>query len=282
MKKKSTEPISPVVKWAGGKRQLLDTILPLIPRQMGTYCEPFLGGGAVLFAIQPKQAIVNDLNDDLINMYEVIRDDVEHLIVSLRRHRNTPEYYYAIRGCDRNKEGYEAMTPVEKASRFIYLNKTCYNGLYRVNAAGQFNTPFGKYRNPVISDETALRTVHEFLCSNSIRFFHEDFSRTIRRTSPGDFVYLDPPYDPVSDTSNFTGYSKEGFGREEQLRLKQCCDELTSRGVRFLLSNSSTAFIRELYQAYRICTVRAKRSVNSVAGGRGEIEEVLIRNYECE
>ena len=215
-------------------------------------------------------------------MDEVIQDGVEHLIVSLGRRRNTPEYYYAIRGCDRNKEGYEAMTPVEKASRFIYLNKTCYNGLYRVNAAGQFNTPFGKYRNPVISDETALRTVHEFLCSHSIRFFHEDFRRTIRRTSPGDFVYLDPPYDPVSDTSNFTGYSKEGFGREEQLRLKQCCDELTSRGVRFLLSNSSTAFIRELYQAYRICTVRAKRSVNSVAGGRGEIEEVLIRNYECE
>ena len=274
--------VSPVVKWVGGKRQLLDEIIPLIPKQMTAYCEPFFGGGAVLFSLQPAKAIVNDLNQDLITMYEVIRDEVDALIESLRKHENTPEHFYAVRDMDRDKAAYQAMPKVEKASRLIYLNKTCFNGLFRVNSSGEFNSPFGRYKNPNIVNEPILRAVNQYFCTNQIAFYHEDFEKTLDRLETGSFVYLDPPYDPVSDTASFTGYSKDGFGRTEQIRLKQCCDALTKRGIQFLLSNSATDFIKELYQDYPISIVKAKRAVNSNASSRGAIEEVLIRNYGIE
>ena len=274
--------VSPVVKWAGGKRQLLDEILPRMPRRISLYCEPFLGGGAVLFARQPKNAVVNDLNGDLMLVYEVIRDDVEALICSLRQHENTAEYFYRIRDFDRDKEFYGSLSRVEKASRLLYLNRTCYNGLFRVNASGEFNTPFGRYKNPTIVNEPVLRAVSRYLSSAHVRLLHEDFADTLRRVPRGGFVYLDPPYDPVSDTASFTGYSKGGFGREDQRRLRECCDDLTRRGVKFLLSNSSTDFIRELYAAYTVETVHATRAVNADAAGRGAVEEVLIRNYGAE
>lgn len=155
--------VAPVVKWVGGKRQLLDEITPLLPKRITTYCEPFLGGGAVLFSIQPANAIVNDLNEDLITVYEVIRDDIESLITSLKRHENTSEYFYTIRDMDRNKASYHALSKVEKASRLIYLNKTCYNGLFRVNSSGEFNSPFGHYKNPNITNEPVLRAVNKYL-----------------------------------------------------------------------------------------------------------------------
>lgn len=274
--------VSPVVKWAGGKRQLLDEILPRMPRRISLYCEPFLGGGAVLFARQPKNAMVNDLNGDLMLVYEVIRDDVEALIQSLRQHENTAEYFYRIRDFDRDKEFYGSLSRVEKASRLLYLNRTCYNGLFRVNASGEFNTPFGRYKNPTIVNEPVLRAVSRYLSAAHVRLLHEDFADTLRRVPEGGFAYLDPPYDPVSDTASFTGYSKGGFGREDQRRLRECCDDLTRRGVKFLLSNSSTDFIRELYAAYTVETVHATRAVNADAAGRGAVEEVLIRNYEIE
>ena len=274
--------VSPVVKWAGGKRQLLDEILPRMPRRISLYCEPFLGGGAVLFARQPKNAMVNDLNGDLMLVYEVIRDDVEALIQSLRQHENTAEYFYRIRDFDRDKEFYGSLSRVEKASRLLYLNRTCYNGLFRVNASGEFNTPFGRYKNPTIVNEPVLRAVSRYLSAAHVRLLHEDFADTLRRVPRGGFVYLDPPYDPVSDTASFTGYSKGGFGREDQRRLRDCCDDLTRRGVEFLLSNSSTDFIRELYAAYTVETVHATRAVNADAAGRGAVEEVLIRNYGTE
>ena len=229
--------VGPVVKWVGGKRQLLGEITPLLPKRIATYCEPFLGGGAVLFSIQPSKAIVNDLNGDLITVYEVIRDDVEALIESLKKHENTSEYFYAIRDMDRDKVQYQTLSKIEKASRLIYLNKTCFNGLFRVNSSGEFNSPFGHYKNPNIVNE------------------------------------------PVSDTANFTGYNKGGFDRNEQIRLKHCCDELTRNGIKFLLSNSATDFIKELYQEYDITIVKAKRAINVDASKRGAIEEVLIRNY---
>ena len=241
--------VAPVVKWVGGKRQLLDEITPLLPKRITSYCEPFLGGGAVLFSIQPTKAIVNDLNQDLITVYEVIRDDVESLLESLKKHENTAEYFYAIRDMDRDKEVYQAMSKVERASRLIYLNKTCFN---------------------------------KYFASSNITFYSEDFAETLKRVRKGGFVYLDPPYDPVSDTASFTGYNKGGFDRNEQIRLKQCCDELTRRGVKFMLSNSATEFIKELYGEYEITIVKAKRAINSDASKRGAIEEVLIRNYGTE
>lgn len=270
---------APVVKWVGGKRQLLPQILPLIPKRMSAYCEPFLGGGAVLFALQPRRALVNDLNQDLITVYRVIKEDADALIEHLSRHENTPEYFYRIRDLDRDKEAYAALSDVEKASRLLYLNKTCYNGLFRVNASGAFNSPYGHYRRPNIVNEQTIRGVSRYFNSCDITFFSEDFAAVLDRVPRGGFVYLDPPYDPVSDTASFTGYNRGGFGREEQVRLKACCDALTARGVRFLLSNSATPFIRELYSSYHVSIVQARRAVNSVASRRGAIEEVLVRNY---
>lgn len=274
--------VAPVVKWVGGKRQLLDEITPLLPKRITCYCEPFLGGGAVLFSIQPSKAIVNDLNADLITVYEVIRDDVEALIESLKKHENTSEYFYALRDIDRDKVSYQSLSKVEKASRLIYLNKTCFNGLFRVNSSGEFNSPFGHYKNPNIVNEPVLRAVSKYFNTSNIAFYSEDFSKTLSRVHKGGFVYLDPPYDPVSDTASFTGYNKGGFDRSEQIRLKRCCDELTQRGVKFMLSNSSTEFIKELYQEYDITIVKAKRAINADASKRGAIEEVLVRNYGAE
>lgn len=270
---------APVVKWVGGKRQLLPQILPLIPKRMTAYCEPFLGGGAVLFALQPRRALVNDLNQDLITVYRVIKENADALIEHLSRHENTPEYFYRIRDLDRDREAYAALSDVEKASRLLYLNKTCYNGLFRVNASGAFNSPYGHYRRPNIVNEQTIRGVSRYFNSCDITFFSEDFAAVLDRVPRGGFVYLDPPYDPVSDTASFTGYNRGGFGREEQVRLKACCDALTARGVRFLLSNSATPFIRELYSSYHVSIVQARRAVNSVASRRGAIEEVLVRNY---
>ena len=270
---------APVVKWVGGKRQLLPQILPLIPKRMTAYCEPFLGGGAVLFALQPKRALVNDLNQDLITVYRVIKENADALIEHLSRHENTPEYFYRIRDLDRDKEAYAALSDVEKASRLLYLNKTRYNGLFRVNASGAFNSPYGHYRRPNIVNEQTIRGVSRYFNSCDITFFSGDFASVLEQVPKGGFVYLDPPYDPVSDTASFTGYNRGGFGREEQVRLKECCDALTARGVKFLLSNSATPFIRELYGSYRVSIVQARRAVNSVASRRGAIEEVLVRNY---
>lgn len=271
--------VTPVVKWVGGKRQLINEITPLLPKRITSYCEPFLGGGAVLFSIQPTKAIVNDLNGDLIVVYETIRDNVESLIDNLKRHENTADYFYSIRDMDRNKELYDNMSKVERASRLLYLNKTCYNGLFRVNSSGEFNSPFGHYKNPNIVNEPVLRAVSKYLSANNIIFYNEDFSDTLTRICKGSFVYLDPPYDPVSDTANFTGYNKAGFDRDDQIRLKQCCDELTKNGIKFMLSNSATSFIKDLYKEYNVTTVSAKRAINSDASKRGIIEEVLIRNY---
>lgn len=272
--------VAPVVKWVGGKRQLMNEIMPLLPKRITSYCEPFLGGGAVLFSLQPANAIVNDINSDLIAVYEVIRDDVELLISELQKHKNTSEYFYDMRDMDRDEEKYQSMTKVERASRILYLNKTCYNGLFRVNQSGQFNSPFGHYKNPNIVNAPVLRAVSKYFASHNIAFYNEDFEITLERVRKGGFVYLDPPYDPISDTANFTGYNRGGFDRTDQERLKQCCDELTRRGVRFMLSNSATDFIRGLYREYNISIAHAKRAINSNASKRGAIEEVIIRNYE--
>ena len=274
------ELVAPVVKWVGGKRQIINEIMKYVPESYTTYYEPFLGGGALLFKLQPQKAVVNDINHELINLYEVIKDNVEELIKDLKTHKNEKEYFYKIRELDRKKDEYSKLTSVQRASRIIYLNKTCYNGLFRVNKAGEFNTPFGNYKKPNIVNETTLKAVSDYFNQAKIRFCSLDFTVVLKGVRKGAFVYFDPPYDPVSDTASFTGYDRSGFDRSEQIRLKETCDKLDQKGVEFLLSNSATDFIKDLYKEYRIEIVQAKRPINSNANKRGEIDEVLVMNFE--
>lgn len=271
--------VTPVVKWVGGKRQLLGNITKYIPKYT-TYYEPFLGGGAVLFELQPNRAIVNDINSELVNLYNVIKTDVDSLIEDLKKHTNEEDYFYSIRELDRDTEKYNQLSRVEKASRIIYLNKTCYNGLFRVNKAGEFNTPFGNYKNPNIVNEITLRAVSNYLNKTKVTILCTDFVEALKGAGKDSFVYLDPPYDPVSLTASFTGYDKGGFSKNEQIRLKETCDNLHKKGVKFLLSNSATDFIKDLYKNYKIEIIQAKRAINSKPDKRGEIDEVLVRNYE--
>ena len=272
--------VAPVLKWVGGKRQLLDVLEPLLPDKFTAYCEPFVGGGAMLFGLQPKTAYVNDINQELIRVYEVIKNDVEALIDALEGFKNESDYFYGVRDWDRDKEKYAALPDVKKAARILYLNKTCYNGLFRVNNAGEFNTPFGNYQNPNIVNAPTLRAVSAYLNAASVRLTCEDYAKALRALPESAFAYLDPPYDPVSDTASFTGYAKGGFSRDEQIRLRESCDELHRRGIKFMLSNSATDFIKEQYAAYNITIVQAKRAINSDATKRGQVDEVVVRNYE--
>ncbi len=270
----------PFLKWAGGKRQLLPEIKKYIPKKFNTYYEPFLGGGAILFNLQPKNATINDSNPELINCYEVIKDSLDELIEDLKKHQNEESYYYEMRELDRTNRYKDNYDEVERASRIIYLNKTCYNGLFRVNSQGQFNVPFGRYKNPNILDEAVLKAVSKYLNNNQVIIYNTDFEKSVMKAKKGDLVYFDPPYDPVSHTASFTGYDVNGFDKEEQKRLKSVFDDLTSRGCKALLSNAHTDFIVDLYSNYKIEVISATRSINSNALKRGKISEVLVRNYE--
>lgn len=271
--------LSPLLKWVGGKRQLLSDIIPMIDNKCSTYVEPFIGGGAVLFSMQPKKAIINDYNHELINVYKVVRDNLDELLELLYIHQanNSSEYYYEVRAWDRG-DYLNKMSSIEKAARIIYLNKTCYNGLYRVNSAGQFNSPYGRYKNPNIVNEAVLKAVSYYFKNNDIDIRNGDYRDTLINLDKRSFVYLDPPYMPISSSSSFTGYTEGGFGYNRQVELKEECDKLTQQGIRFVQSNSDCDEIRELYKEYKIKTVKAKRRINSVAKKRGEINEVLIYN----
>lgn len=272
--------LSPVVKWVGGKRQLLGDIVPLIPKTFSTYVEPFVGGGAVLFDLQPKKAIINDFNSELINIYKVIKDKPNGLILTLEEHErlNSEEYFYEVRALDRY-ENYGEMTDIERAARIIYLNKTCFNGLFRVNQAGQFNSPYGKYKKPNIVNMPVVLAMSKYFNENDINIIYGDYKNALKNLRKGAFVYFDPPYMPISSSSYFTGYTENGFDKNQQIELKEECDRLNSKGIKFLLSNSDHPFIIELYKDYEIITVKAKRSINSNGNKRGEINEVLVRNY---
>ncbi len=278
---KNNKLVSPFLKWVGGKRQLMPSIVELLPKNIRqlTYIEPFIGGGAVLFYLQPNNAIINDFNYELINVYQVIKNNLADLISDLKKHNNTSEYFYKIRSLDRTKD-YVNLTPVQKASRVIYLNKTCFNGLYRVNSAGEFNSPFGRYKNPNIVNEPTLKAVNKYLNSNNIILRNGDYTDVLNDLSENSFVYFDPPYHPISESSNFTGYVQGGWDIGDQIRLREACDKLNERGIKFLLSNSSAPLIKEQYENYSITIVKANRAINSNGANRGEIDEVLIRNYE--
>lgn len=273
--------VSPFLKWVGGKRQLMPTIVDHLPINIKEfkYIEPFIGGGAVFFHLQPKQAVINDHNEELINVYKVIKEHLNELISDLKKHKNESEYFYQIRGLDRTPD-FNKLSFVERASRIIYLNKTCFNGLYRVNNAGEFNAPFGRYKNPNIVNEPTLKAVNKYLNTHNVIIKSGDYADVLAEVDEQTFVYLDPPYHPISENSNFTGYIQGGWDIFDQIRLREVCDELNSKGVKFLLSNSSSPIIKDQYENYRISAVKAIRSINSDGTNRGEVDEFLIRNYD--
>lgn len=268
----------PFLKWAGGKRQLIPEIDKHVPK-FSTYYEPFVGAGAVFFYLHPNRAIINDSNSQLIMTYRVIKDNLDELITTLELHkqRNSEEYYYEIRERDRTPD-FMRLSDAQKAARLIYLNKTCYNGLYRVNSQGLFNVPYGRYKNPVIYEPAVLLAINKFLNSANVTIMDGDYADALINADKKSFVYLDPPYHSP-DNTNFTGYQAGGFDENEQIRLRDTYKELTNRGVRCLLSNSNTSFIRELYRDFTIETVEVSRVINSNPDGRGKVNEVLIKNY---
>lgn len=267
----------PIVKWVGGKRQLMFELIKNMPKSYNRYFEPFIGGGALFFELQPEQAYISDMNEELINLYSVVRDNVYELIKDLSKHEVSKEYFLEIRNIDRTEQ-YTELSDVERASRFIYLNRTCFNGMYRVNSQGQFNVPFGHYKNPRIIDKNNLLNCSELLKKTEIKC--TDFSEILTKVKKGDLVYFDPPYVPLNETSSFTSYTKDGFDINMQFKLRDVCDELDNKGVKFMLSNSDTKLVNELYENYNIKKVFASRQINANADGRGKITEVLVRNYD--
>ena len=266
----------PFLKWVGGKTQLLPQLIARSPKQFERYFEPFIGGGALFFRLQPQPAFISDINPELINCYTVVRDDVHGLIKDLSQHIYEKEYYYALRNADRSAE-FAQWPATRRASRLLYLNKTCFNGLYRVNAAGQFNVPIGRYRNPKILDEKNL-----LACSQALRhtqITQAEFTAIEQTAQKDDFVYFDPPYAPISETSDFTSYTKQGFDSAMQKTLSQLCETLNQQGVKFMVSNSNAPLVLDLYQEFNITFVEASRTINSKSAKRGKIKEVLITNY---
>ncbi len=266
----------PFLKWAGGKRQLLAQLHPFLPRTFHRYIEPFIGGGALFFYLLPEQAILMDNNPELINCYQVIQTAVEPLINHLCQHRNESAYFYSIRALDR-APNYHTLSPVERASRTIYLNRCCYNGLYRVNSHGYFNVPFGRYNNPQFCDAVNLRAVHQVLQHTDIRL--ASFQECLNIAQKDDFLYFDPPYVPLSKSSSFTSYTADNFDLAAQQELYEVFRALDQRGCLLLLSNSFNETVLDLYRKYSCYTVEATRIVNSKASGRGKIKEILITNY---
>jgi DNA adenine methylase len=263
----------PFLKWVGGKRRLLPQILPYVPSDFRTYHEPFLGGGALFFHLQPSSAFLSDSNGRLVRTYEALRADVDAVIAQLGNYPHNKEFYYTLRGWDVGR----GVSDVDVASWFIYLNKTGFNGLYRVNKHGGFNVPFGHYSNPQICDEKSLLACSEVLSKPGVHITSDDFEAVLERAEQGDFVYFDPPYVPLSVSSSFVGYTQDGFGFEDQLRLRDVAVELKRREVKVLLSNSNHPLVRELYSDHFALTeVFAARSINSDGSGRGKIKELLI------
>ena len=267
----------PFLKWAGGKSQLISQYTPHLPHSFTNYYEPFLGGGAVFFHLYNKyphiSSYLTDINPELINAYCCVRDQVEQLIAIVEQHQqqHSQEYYYQVRATDGN-------TAVEQAARMIYLNKTCFNGLYRENSQGKFNVPLGRYKNPKICQPDLLRSVSAAL--QSVHLEVKPFTAVLEYAkSTDDFVYFDPPYYPLSATSNFTAYSRYSFNETAQIRLRNTFVELATRGVKVMLSNSTSPFIEKLYSGFTIHQILATRAINSNANKRGKIFELLITSY---
>lgn len=273
--------MKPFTKWTGGKRKLLPILTELIPDDFNRYYEPFIGGGALLFKLLPRDAIINDFNEELINSYLQIRDNPNELIDLLAEHKdkNSKDYYLNIRSADRDGR-IEDMTDVERAARILYMLRVDFNGLYRVNSKNQFNVPYGRYKNPKILDEDLIYEVSGYLNANNIQILQGDFANAVADAVDGDLVYFDPPYIPLSETSSFTSYTHEGFSYEDQVRLRNTVRDLTRRGVKVILSNSSSPLVEDLYQEFNLYYVDASRTNGAKPTSRGKIKEIIVTNYE--
>lgn len=274
--------MSPVVKWAGGKRQILEKLKANLPEKFNNYFEPFIGGGALLFDLAPKNATINDVNQELLAIYTCLKDDelFRLMLEELDKHEkyHSEEYYYQVREWDRDPR-FELEPLWKRAARAIYLNKSCFNGLYRVNAKGYFNVPSAKKEHVVTYSKANMEEIHEYFKDDNVTILSGDFVEATRNAHEGDFVYFDPPYDSWEDKESFTAYSKFDFNKDDQRRLADCFKDLTNRGVKCMLSNHNTAYINELYNGFNIQVIKAKRMINANAAGRGAVEEVIITNY---
>lgn len=274
--------VRPFVKWAGGKTQILAKLKELMPKQYNDYYEPFVGGGALLFSLTPNVAYINDTNDELVAAYRSLknRKQAQLMIDELIKHEqnHSEQYYLEIRAMDR-QDDYVSSPDYIKAARLIYLNKACFNGLYRVNSQGYFNVPSGKKEKVNAFDRKSIKEIQRYFMDASINVSSTDFELAVATAKAGDFVYFDPPYDVYPNTLGFVDYSKNGFGKEEQARLAKVFHKLSKKGVLVMLSNHNTPYINELYKGYNIHVIKARRMINSNAKGRGPVEEVIITNY---
>ncbi|WP_370398759.1 DNA adenine methylase [Weissella sagaensis] len=275
--------VQPIIKWAGGKRQLLPEMHNLLPEKFNTYFEPFAGGLALFLSLTPEKAVVNDLNYELYNLYSTVKNDAEGVIDVLHKHsaKDTKEYYLDIRATDRDGR-LEKMSDAERAARFIYMNKTSFNGLWRVNRKNQNNVPYANHKNKYKVDEAGIRELHNYLNEVDTTILNGDYSDAVATAVKDDFVYFDPPYIPVTETSNFASYTSDGFGWDEQVRLRELFVELTNRGVKVMYSNADVPLVHTLFddvEGANIHSVQATRMINSNAAKRGKVGEVLITNY---
>ncbi|MCI5789508.1 MAG: DNA adenine methylase [Tenericutes bacterium] len=272
----------PFVKWAGGKRQIIDKLKKYVPEEFDTYYEPFVGGGALLFELSPKHAVINDSNEELMNVYRCLCDEEKFKkMCNVLNHYETShseEFFYEVRNKDRSKNAYNRLSDYTRAARTIYLNKACFNGLYRVNSKNEFNVPFGKKLKVNTYEGSNLITVSNYLTMNDIKMLSVDFEEAVKDAKKGDFIYFDPPYD--SDTSTFNSYTEEGFNKDEQRRLASVFKELDKRGCYVMLSNHNTLLVNELYKEYHFHIIEAKRNINANGKKRGKVEELIITNYE--
>ena len=270
----------PFVKWAGGKRQVINELLKYVPDEFDTYYEPFVGGGALLFELSPKKAVINDSNEELMNVYNVLCNEEKFKkmcnLLNSYETKHSEEFYYNIRNKDRSKTAFNRLSDYTRAARTIYLNKACFNGLYRVNSKNEFNVPFGKKTHVNTYEGSNLITVSNYLTMNDVKILSVDFEEAVKDAKKGDFVYFDPPYD--SDTKSFTSYTETGFDKSEQTRLARVFKELDKKGVYVMLSNHSTVLVNELYKDYHIYTIEAKRNINANGKKRGKVEELIITN----
>lgn len=272
----------PFVKWAGGKRQIIDKLKKYVPEEFDTYYKPFVGGGALLFELSPKHAVINDSNEELMNVYRCLCDEEKFKkMCNVLNHYETShseEFFYEVRNKDRSKNAYNRLSDYTRAARTIYLNKACFNGLYRVNSKNEFNVPFGKKLKVNTYEGSNLITVSNYLTMNDIKILSVDFEEAVKDAKKGDFIYFDPPYD--SDTSTFNSYTEEGFNKDEQRRLASVFKELDKRGCYVMLSNHNTLLVNELYKEYHFHIIEAKRNINANGKKRGKVEELIITNYE--
>lgn len=266
----------PFLRWMGGKRRVLPELQKRLPRHYKGYFEPFVGGGALFFAEAPSHGYIGDFNPEVANAYQVIKHQPQALLNALAQHENTQEYFYNLRNADRQPE-FETWGAVARAARFIFLNRTCFNGLCRTNAKGQFNMAYGHLKKPTVCDADTIWAAHRAL--RTLRVAHASFEEVLKLARPGDFVYFDPPYVPLSPTANFTAYAKGGFGLHQQRELWRACVMLHRKGVKWMVSNSHTPVVLDLWRAFNVKTIHAPRTNAAAATSRGAVREVLVTNY---